>query len=93
MTRRQPSPERLSARRRFWAHAASVRRMYEDGLSTSAIAQRAGSTREVVRRYLRASYFEPGDGEAWDSQRHEEYMAVRQAQRDKRERERARRKA
>ena len=61
---------------RFWeAEARSVRRMYEDGLSTDQIAKRSGVSREIVRRFLRLSYREPCDAEAWDEQRHEDYRA------------------
>ena len=55
------------------AHAQSVRRMYEDGLSTEAIARRSGQSQKVVRAYLRFAYAEPLEsrllwGKAWRSQ-------------------------
>ena len=51
--------------RLIWAEAQSVRRMYEDGLSCERIARQAGQPLEVVRKYLRAAYREPDDGEPW----------------------------
>ena len=52
-----------------WAHAQSVRRMYElYGLSTSEIARRSGQPLELVREYLRIAYAEPGDDLPWAEQ-------------------------
>ena len=52
------------------ATAQSVRRMFElDGLSCERIARQAGQPVEVVRKYLRLAYREPGDGLPWAEQR------------------------
>ena len=47
---------------RFWeAQAASVRRQYEDGMSTDLIAKRSGVSREIVRRLLHLAYRDDGE--------------------------------
>ena len=63
MNRRRAGQVRLEQ-----SYAASVRRMYDDGLSTQQIAERSGLTQQVVRVYLRASYREPSDGTPWSEQ-------------------------
>ena len=51
------------------AHAQSVRRMYEDGLSTESIARRSGQSQKTVRAYLRHAYSEPYESRLlWDKE-------------------------
>ena len=51
------------------AEAQSVRRMFEDELSTLAIARRSGQSQKTVRAYLRFAYSEPPESRLlWDNE-------------------------